>query len=523
MWRKIMFWNKITESKIKNEQYNYIIGAIQKLRDGDKSYIHIVYSAFAFGDKDLTKVAGSAIRMHLEDYSMNQMIKLSESFRQYTSIEWSIEWRNVCLKDIISCFEHEKDYIYSIILGSFHPNGYFRESCIVELSKYEDTLAYIVLRLNDWVDNVRKCAYDLIFMKLEKCSINELFRATLPMNKVKSSERRYIDDLMKIYDAITKRIEDEIQSIPLNSICYYDFNIRKNIYKLLFSKKVFEKEKADYLLAKERHSFCKSLIISGILEFNECSMEQINAYLKNENSNVRRKALEYKYSLLKNGWDGLEEMLLDQNSSIRELVIFILKRHVHINILNYYIEHLTDIKPAIAIIGVGENGNKEQVGLLVHFLSHKDEKIVRITIVTLGKLMGYEGYDLYWKYLFDKRPGVSKAAYLSIKKSLIHYGAEKLFSEYKANEIHHIKRYLALLIMQENSWQRLPYLLYLYDDEDLAELRDKIRLKIINRDMYGKIDGKQVDFINKVIDEKKDIFPMKLIEDIRFDIKCMMR
>ena len=518
-----MFWNKAKERKIKNEQYNYIVDAVQKLRGGDKSYIHIVYSAFALGEKDLTRAAGSAIRMHLEDYSMNQMIKLSESFRQYTSLEWSIEWKNVCLKDIISCFELEKDYIYSLILGSFHPNGYFRESCIIELSKYQDTLAYIVLRLNDWVDNVRKCAYDLISMKLEKCSINELFQATLPMNKVKSSERRNIGDLMKIYDAITIRIEDELKSIPLNSICYYDFDIRKNIYKLLFSKKVFEKEKADYLLERERHSFCKSLIISGILEFNDCSMEQVNIYLKNENSNVRRKALEYKYSLLKNSWDGLEEMLLDQNSGVRELVLFIVKRHVHLNVLNYYIDHLSDIKPAIAIIGVGENGTKEHVQLLMPFLSHSDEKIIRITILTLGKLMGAEGYDLYWKYLFDIRPGISKAAYLSIRKSLIHYGAEKLFSEYKANEIHHVKRYLALLIMQENSWQRLPYLLYLYDEEDLAELQDKIRLKIISRDMYGKVDRKHVDFINKVIEDRKDIFPKKLIEDIRFDIKCMMR
>lgn len=520
-----MLWNKKTdkEDKIRNEQYKYIIGAVQKLRDGDKSYIHIVYSAFAFGDKDLTRVAGSVIRMHLEEYSMNQMIKLSESFRQYTSLEWSIEWRNVCLKDIISSFEQEKDYIYSLILGSFHPNGYFREKCIIELSKYQDTLAYIVLRLNDWVDSVRKCAYDLVFMKLEKCSINELFQTTLPMSKVKSSKRRNIGELMKIYDVITKRIEDEIQIIPLNSICYYDFDIRKNIYKLLFSKKVFEKEKADYLLERERHSFCKSLIISGILEFNECSMEQITIYLKNEDSNVRRKALEYKFSLLENSWDGLEEMLLDKNSGIRELVTFILNRYAHMNVLKYYIDHLTDIKPAIAIIGVGNNGNKEQVGLLLPFLIHKDEKIIRITIVALGKLMGYDGYDLYWKYLFDKRSGVSKAAYLSIRKSLIHYGAEKLFFAYKSNETHHVKRYLALLIMQENSWQRLPYLLYLYDNEDLAELRDKIRLKIINRDMYGKIDGKQVDFINKVIDERKDIFPTKLIEDIQFDIKCMMR
>lgn len=89
--------------------------------------------------------------------------------------------------------------------------------------------------------------------------------------------------------------------------------------------------------------------------------------------------------------------------------------------------------------------------------------------------------------------------------------------------MHHIKRYLALLIMEENSWQRLPYLLYLYDDENLAELRDKIRRKIIHRDMYDKVDGKQIDLIHKALDERKDVFPAKLVEEIRFDIKCMMR
>lgn len=519
-----MFWNKIRKNKVNRKtQYDFIIDAVQKLRDGDDSYIHIVYSALAFGDKDLSKMAASTIRMHLEEYSMTQMIKLSESFRQCTSLEWFIDWRNVYFNDLNLSFESENDYIYSLILGSFHPNGYFRERCTIQLSKYQDTLAYIVLRLNDWVDNIKKCAYDLISVKLKNCSINELFITTLALNKVKSSERRNIEDLLIIYDAITKRIESELQYISLNTICYYPFDIRKNIYKLLFSKKLIDKEQSDYLLTRERHSFCQSLIISGILENNECSIKQIDIYLISDSCYVRRKALEYKYSLLRNSWLGLEEMLLDQNSGIREIVVFILKRYSKINILNHYIDHLVDVKPAIAIIGVGENGSKDQVGLLLPFLSYKDDKIIRITIVTLGRLMGYEGYDLYWKYLFDKRPGISKAAYLSIRKSFIHYGAKKLYNQYKANKMHHIRRYLALLIMEENSWQRLPYLLYLYDDENLAELRDKIRLKIIHRDMYGKVDGKQIDLIHKALDERKDVFPAKLVEEIRFDIKCMMR
>jgi hypothetical protein len=438
-------------------------------------------------------------------------------------MEWSIEWRDIYLSDIRSCFEVEKDYIYSLILGSFHPNGYFREHCIKDLSRYQDTLPYIILRMNDWVGNIRKCATDLIMNKILACSINELFLATLALNKVRCSERREANDLIKIHKIFSKRIEEEIQNISLSEICNYEFDIRKNIYRMLFSKKILEIEKAEFLLSKEKHSFCKSVIISGILEFYECSMEYIDVYLKNKNSDVRRKALEFKYSILKDSWIGLEGMLLDENSGVREIVTFILRKHSNINVLQFYIEHLKDKCLSIAIIGIGKNGEKELSSLLIPFLDHNEDKIVKLTVLALGNLMGYDGYDLYWKFLMDIRPGVSKAAYLSIRNNLIHYGAEKLFGEYKTNSLHHIKRYLALLIMLENSWERLPYLLYLYDDVDLSELHDKIRLKIINRDMYGKITQQQMDFINKVMNEREDVFPKKLIENIRFDLMCIMR
>lgn len=520
-----MFWKRKSEkeNEIRKKQQAHILAGIQKLTEGDGSYIHVVYSAFAYNDKNLIRDAGIAIRLHLNNYTMSQMIKLSECFRQYTSLEWSVEWRGIYLKDIKSYFEQERDYIYSLILGSFHPNGYFREHCIMNLAEYQDTLAFIILRMNDWVENVRKSAINLIIHKIETCSIHELFYASLSLNRVKYSERRDASDLSKIFDMISKRIEDEIQDIPLGKICYYDFEIRKNIYRLLFSKKILGKEKADYLLARERHSFCKTLIISGILELYECSIEQINSYLINENSNIRRKALEYKYSLIKDSWNGLEVMLLDQNSGIRELVVYILRKHKKYNVLNYYIEHLKDNNPATPIIGIGENGSKEQVNMLLPFLDYNEEKIIRITLTSLGRLMGFEGCDLYWKYLMDNRLGVSKAAYLAICNNSIHYGCEELAGAYSKNEVYHVKRYLVLLIMQENSWERLPYLLYLYDDKNLSVLQDKIRLKIIHRDMYGKINQKQSDIISKALEEKGDLFTKRIIDDIRFDLKCIMR
>ena len=520
-----MFWNKkkSTANEIRVSQQNQLVNAIQKLSDGDKSYIHIVYSALAFDDPDMVKSAGYTIGKLLEGYSLSQMIALSDTFRQYTSLEWSINWRYIKLRNIKSQFATEKDYVYSLALGSFHPNGYFRESCTNELFKYQDTLAYIILRMNDWVQNIRDLAVSLILKKVETCSVTELFISSLALEKVKRSERRDDKYLIQIQESICKKIEKEIINKPINKIHKYEFDIRKSIYKLIFSKQMLGLEEANILLLQEKNSYCKSVIITGILKNYECSMEQIDEYLKYQNSYVRFMALNYKYAKLNDAWINIEDMLLDQNNRIRELVFYIIRKHSNMNVLNYYIDHLKDINPSIAIVGIGERGNRESVALLLPFLNHKEEKIIKFTILSLGKLMGYDGYDLYWKNLIDKRACVSKAAYQSIRINSIHYSAEKLYNEYSVSEIPHVKRYLVLLIMQENSWDRLPYLLYLLNDTNLLELNDKIRMKIIQRDMYGQLPQTKADMINLVLREKEDILPKGLSDQIKFDLKFLVK
>ena len=147
--------------------YDTLIDAVDKLNDGDKSFVHIVFGGLGYGDPNLNRIIGRAIRAHLECYTMNEMIGLSELFRQYTSLEWSIDWEKISLKDIKTDLEQEKDYVYALILGSFHPNGYFRERCIMELGNYRDTLAFIVLRLNDWVGQVQRCATEMTYYKIK--------------------------------------------------------------------------------------------------------------------------------------------------------------------------------------------------------------------------------------------------------------------------------------------------------------------------------------------------------------------
>lgn len=54
--------------------------------------------------------------------------------------------------------------------------------------------------------------------------------------------------------------------------------------------------------------------------------------------------------------------------------------------------------------------------LVLPYLEHESEKVVRGALEAVGMLMGAEGEEIYWKYLLDTRPCISKAAYQCIRE-----------------------------------------------------------------------------------------------------------
>lgn len=85
--------------------------------------------------------------------------------------------------------------------------------------------------------------------------------------------------------------------------------------------------------------------------------------------------------------------------------------------------------------------------------------------------------------------------------------------------IYHVRRYLILLLLQENSWDRLPYLIYLLKDASLEEYRDKLLGALRFRSLYARVDRKQAAFIKQVLAEEADTVPQELAGDILFDLK----
>lgn len=495
-----------------------LLEAIQKLNEADLSQLKVVYQAFGFQNKNVIRQASTAIFKQLSIFSADQMIKLDEQFRQYTSLDWFVNWQKVNLEFIKGCINNDEEYMYILILGSFHPNGYFREKCILELAKHPNTLPYLILRMNDWVSVIRMKVNSLIFERIQTSTIHEILMSMQQIEKLKHCERREREEFEKFYENVTYRIQDEIQHIEWHKISQYGFKTKNAIYRAILSAKILDISLVNNLLEWEKDSTNKVYIIGRILALYDCTLDQLEVYIKNKNAQVRYKAIIYRLQKFGELWDNIEEFLLDSNRSIREYVCYILKKYAQFDVITFYKVHLYDEISDNAIRGMGENGTAEHVQEILPFLESENQRTVKVTLEALSRLMQDQGAHIYEKYLFDYRVSVSKAAYLAIKSNKILLGADRLYQQITQTQCEHIKRYLILLLTRERTWYRLPYLIYLYDLEDDV-LRQRIREAIGGRNLYEKISLSQSQQIRQALAEQKKVLPENLVKSLLLDLK----
>lgn len=515
-----MFRNKENQKTFFSET---LADAEEKLKEKNERFLHIAFGAIASGEPELVRRSGRAIGTLLKAYDMQKMIRLSETFRQYTSMEWFIDWNAIYPGKMMGWFESADDYRYILILGSFHPNGYFRERCLCGLEEFPNSLPFMILRMNDWVENIRCRAADMVCRHIQSCRLEEIFYAAQAMDKLRCSGRRKSADLSQAEALMEKRLKQEAGAISAREILSFDFGVRRSIYRYLFSGSILELEKAEQLMDREKHSFCQIMIITGILKHYNCPMEKVDSYLLHKNACVRRKALEYKYTMVKSSWPGLESMLLDSNKGIRDFAGFILERCENYDTLAFYLEHLKDENPLVSIIETGERGDRGLAGLLTPFLNHPRDKVVKYTIMAIGSLAGSEAEELFWSYLFDRRPAISKAACYSAVKNGVCYGSKPLYKAIQACDARWTKGFLVNLLMREPCWERIPYLLQLRSEPDLEEFHDKMLEGLHGRNLYCKITESQGQAILNALEVYGGSLPQCLVDEIRFDLRFVMK
>lgn len=476
-----------TDEKDGNMYYQNILN---NLENNNLSYLPYAYSHTISGDRFYIKNFGKILTCIIQNTSSLQLIRLSENFRQsdYYDMDYR-QWTKFNPEKYKNCFDSQTDYINFLAVGTFHSNGYYREKCLEKLSAYDNTMHYAFLRLNDWTAPVRKLAEDIISRNIRFCSVSQILFLCPYADKILNSGRRDNSFFNEIYSYMYDFISRNSDKIDAYKIKNYDFYTRKAVYRLICRNNAISCEKFRQIISFEKHGFLQSYLITHFLQLYSPDMQKINEFLMHKSSCVRYCAMQYKYNMLHDVWNGIENLLLDSRHSIREYAVFLLKKHTDFNITEFYKQNLGGTKTVWAIAGIGENGSENDAELLLPFLESDNPKIIKWTVWSLNNLTDSLYEDIYRKLLFSKNISSSKAAYKAIVKSKIRYGSEMIYNNLiNASNNNNIKIYLINILCQnEDSWERLPFLLKILRLSICPEKNKRIIMAINGRNPYKKI------------------------------------
>ena len=139
-------------------------------------------------------------------------------------------------KACISPNHYDNGYRDLLICGSAHPNGYFREQCLTHFS--EESLfrmvEFTLIRLNDWVPEVRRTALKMLAVQMKREDAAEQFIEAIPfadrLRECKRAERepgfsmeRLDTLLIQYFEANANRVV--WSAAPIRKLCYKVFKL----------------------------------------------------------------------------------------------------------------------------------------------------------------------------------------------------------------------------------------------------------------------------------------------------------
>jgi hypothetical protein len=448
--------------------------------------------------------AYALLRNILSNASSHGLCRLEALCRERTSVEWDIEWTRFPLDGFCPEGITSDDKVWGYALASFHPNGFLREKAVIGLALIEtgEEIPFLLLRSNDWVDQVRIRAESILEARLDSGhgeAASRLLRALPILNRLRASARRSHGPML---DRIGKRIALDGKAL-LSGLGSADMETRRFGFELALEAEGIGLETLQDAVLREPQ---------GPLRFHMLrSMEKrltfpladgfIGRLLRDPFSPVRRLALDIrcKHALEESG-GVLREMIFSPNTGVRQTARYYMNQAGGDQPAAWYRKALAggDGKALVgALRGLGEVGERQDAELLHPFLRHERVMVVRAAIRSLGSLQASFLATLLAPFVSDARPGVSREAVLALKSRTSGLNPEKLNAARKTATLPHVRKHVLMLLFAIGYWESLPYIL-----EALAEAKagakaegkaeEKAKEKAAEKEMVEKALGRWI-------------------------------
>ena len=522
--------------------------ALPEFRIGRYGFADELQKIFLFADAEHDqKEIAACFLDKIQVFTVRELLRLAEATRCFLAEEydyasnwqaWRDALRNVRHKREDFPFLSDQEYVAMLCMGTLHSNGYYRQMCIEALRDcgsgmglYSERygiglslLIFYLLRVNDWVEEVRETAFAAALMEIEQAEGINLLLLLPVLEKLNIGGRRKKTQAEVLEDLFTEGLKTKLTQAEFAGISKMEIQVRNAVYRLCLRKKFLSKEQMVLLLERERTAYGVRLIFAGVQKQFEFTDVELETYLQSKNAQLRLLALQEKYDRSQESWPGLERMLLDRAAKIRFWTRYILIRHEKKDILAFYKEEMKKAVSPICLLCIGEMGGEAEIGSIEPYLADPDLRLVKAALLAYAMIRKEDGADLYWDFLMGEEIVLFHAAYKIIREYNVHYPEKNIYEAFIQHRGTEKEKVLLTLLLQGDSWRRLEYLLELIDDSKLSrQLKWEILCACGQRNMYAHMDQLSADRIRVILQRKKEALPRDLVEEILLDLKFAVR
>jgi len=433
----------------------------------------IRHIAFLLFDPDFTLAseAGEMIHKRLSGISARELCELDQAMRE--NIHYQFQGASGYYLEDLAKLERFTNPIPFLGICSFSPNGYIREQAVRRLSHFKDgkEIKFLLLRLNDWVPQVRMVAKTEIISRIDTEHIANFVDNLDLFERIYSWDRDDHSNVLNLFEDALAHPHSRDQLI--RGLNHSNFRIRRLSVKIAAGKKTILPMDLYKIVARDPDPIVRLQFVTHAKPFlDQKDLSELTSALSSDGfMPIRREAINLSVQNgLENSMKLLKNALCDNHSSIREFARWHLKKQgkSQSHFQSIYREAIKHDPPQIgALSGIGEVGEADDVQRVFPFLDHERARLRKAAFRAIANINPEELKDVVLERLQNDTPSVVKEAGNYIVKHLQFYYVPDLWDIFLNTERHIVKVCLLSIIERMSKWQRVIYLLGAGEEQSL--------------------------------------------------------
>lgn len=330
-------------------------------------------------------------------------------------------------------------------LLSFHYSGFEREEAVKRLAQIDDgsELTFLLLRLGDWVPQVRAAAREAIVARAADAHIDGFLRNLGVIARLQETKHADSDTL----EAIARLLSGpRAREAMLAALADPARERRRAAFRIL-SAATEDREAIALAAWRSPDPYVRLWALrtaSGSL-VERASADPVSA--------VRLEALTMRANSA--AWTAA---LLDRAAGVRDAARFHL-RETGLDFAQLYRGALSGGRPATALTGLAETGGAADLERVTPYLSHPRARIRRVAVKASIRLGGEDAVGRVIATLGDAARSVSAQARDSLKRFAAAVGGDRLWGLVEWSTVAHSRMNALHLIAALPKWEAIGYLL----------------------------------------------------------------